>query len=152
MLKIAVCGSIALLASGCAMQMVQHDAASACAAQGKQTFIVDSRQSGVPLFIESAGVTYYCVGADEIMHLPVIFGADAIRVSNIQGAGIIMVAPGSIADKAGLKPNDVVTGLRGRPVASAADLRSAILEMVPGDQAGIQVRRNGKDTTLSAQF
>src|SRR5579863_713551 len=80
-----------LLVSGCATQMVEKDANDSCAAQGKKAFIFDSKQSGIPLFIESASAMVLCVGPDDVTHLPPIFGADAVSASNFRGAGIFSV-------------------------------------------------------------
>jgi hypothetical protein len=133
--------------------MVQKNANDSCAAQGKKAFIFDSRQSGIPLFIESASATYLCMGPDDVTHLPPIFGADAVSAANVHGAGIYSVTAGSVADKAGLKANDIVYEFAGHSIALAADLRVEVDSMSPGDQALIKLRRNGaKDVTVTARF
>lgn len=153
MSRISVLCLLALVLSGCAAQMVQKDANDSCAAQGKKAFIFDAKQSGVPLFIESASAMFLCVGPDDVTHLPPIFGADAVSASNFHGAGVVSVAPGSVADKAGIKPDDIVYEFAGHPIASAADLRIEVNSMSPGDQAVIKIRRNGgKDTPVTAHF
>jgi S1-C subfamily serine protease len=153
MKQISALSLLALLVSGCATQMVEKSANDSCAAQGKKAFIFDSKQSGIPLFIESASAMVLCVGPDDVTHLPPIFGADAVSASNFHGAGIFSVTPGSVADKAGLKPNDIVYEFAGRSIALATDLRVAVDSMSPGDQAPIKLRRNGaKDVTVTARF
>jgi hypothetical protein len=138
---------------GCAAQMVQRDATESCAKQSKQAFIFDAKQSGIPLFIDSASAMVLCVGPEDVVHMPATFGADAVSASNFKGAGIVAVTPGSVADRALLKPNDIVYEFAGHPVASAADLRLEVNAISPGDQAPIKLRRNGeKDRTLSAHF
>ncbi len=82
---------LALLISGCATQMVEKNANDTCKAQ--KAFIFDSKQSGIPLFIESVSATFLCVEPDDITHLPAMFGADAVSASNFNGAGIISVTP-----------------------------------------------------------
>jgi hypothetical protein len=144
---------VALLASGCATQMVEKNAKDSCAAEGKKAFIVDLKQSGIPLFLESASATALCVGPDDITHLPANFGADAVSASNLHGAGIFAVTPGLVADKAGLKAEDIVYEFAGRSIALATDLRVAVDSMSPGDQALIKLRRNGgRDLTVTAHF
>jgi hypothetical protein len=139
--------------SGCASQMVEHDANESCAKQDKKAFLFDAKQSGIPLFIESASAMVLCVGPDDITHLPTIFGADAVSASNFHGAGIVSVMPGSVADKAGVKPNDIVYEFAGRAIDRATDLRVAVDSMSQGDQASIKLRRNGgKDATVTAHF
>ena len=153
MKTISTLGLLAFLVSGCATQMVEKNANDSCSAQGKKAFIFDSKQSGIPLFIESASATFLCVGPDEVTHLPPIFGADAVSASNFHGAGIFSVTAGSVAAKAGLKPNDIVYEFAGRSVALATDLRVEVNSMSPGDQAVIKLRRNGaRDVTVTARF
>jgi hypothetical protein len=144
---------LALALSGCAALMVEKDANDSCAKQGKKAFIFDAKQSGIPLFIESASAMVLCVGPDDITHLPPVFGADAVSASNFRGAGIVSVTPGSVADKAGLKTNDIVYEFAGHPIALPADLRVEVNSMSAGDQAVLKLRRNGgKDTTVTAHF
>jgi membrane-associated protease RseP (regulator of RpoE activity) len=153
MKQISTLGLLAFLVSGCATQMVEKNANDSCAAQGKKAVIFDSKQSGIPLFIESASATFLCVGPDDVTHLPPIFGADAVSASNFHGAAIFSVTAGSVAAKAGLKPNDIVYEFAGRPIALATDLRVEVDSMSPGDQAMIKLRRNGaKDVTVTARF
>jgi S1-C subfamily serine protease len=153
MKQILVLTLIAPLVAGCATQMVEKSANDSCAAQGKKAFIFDSKQTGIPLFIESASAMVLCVGPDDVTHLPPIFGADAVSASNFHGAGIVSVTPGSVADKAGLKPNDIVYEFAGRQIALATDLRVAVDSMSAGDQAPIKLRRNGaKDVAVIARF
>jgi S1-C subfamily serine protease len=141
------------MVSGCATQMVEKNANDSCAAEGKKAFIVNLKQSGIPLVIESASATVLCVGPEDVTHLPANFGADAVSASNLHGAGIFSVTPGLIADKAGLKPNDVVYEFAGRSIVLATDLRVAVDSMSSQDQALIKLRRGGgKDISIIAHF
>ncbi|MEM9366914.1 MAG: PDZ domain-containing protein [Planctomycetota bacterium] len=54
-----------------------------------------------------------------------------------------VVSP-SAAQKAGLLPNDVITGVDDKPVARFADLQQAINQHVPGDRIHIRFERNGE--------
>jgi hypothetical protein len=107
------------------MQMVEQDAKDSCAAQGKKVFIADAKQSGIPLFIESAHAQYLCIGPDDVTHLST-FGADVIWASNLNGVGIVSVTPSSVAEKSGLRPGDVLHEFAGDPVARTGQLESAI--------------------------
>jgi hypothetical protein len=140
-----------LFAAGCAMQMVEHDAKNSCAVQGKAAFIADAKQSGIPLFIESAHAQYLCVGPDDVTHLPT-FGADVIWASNLNGIGIVSVTPDSVAEKSGLRASDVLHEFAGAPVSRTGELQSAIEKVSPGDEVVIKVRRKGQDTTVTAHF
>jgi serine protease Do len=73
------------------------------------------------------------------------FGLDRPR-----GALVAQVEPGSPADKAGLKPGDVITGFNGKQIEQSSQLPALVAQMKPGTQAKLEVLRNGKQTELSA--
>jgi PDZ domain len=145
-------GLLVSLTSACAMQMVEKDAKESCAAQRKEAFITEAKQNGIPLFVESARAQYLCIGPDDITHLPSTFGADAFWATSLNGVGIVSVTQGSVAERAGLKSNDVVHEFAGIPIARTEELQSAIGKMSPGGQAIIKVRRKGQDAAVTARF
>ena len=59
------------------------------------------------------------------------------------------VAPGSPADKAGLKAGEVVTSVGGKPVDNVRQFALDLYSYKIGQKAEIGVLRNGKETTLS---
>ena len=59
------------------------------------------------------------------------------------------VAPGSPADKAGLKPGDVITSIGGKPVDNVRQFALALYNYRIGQKAEIGVLRDGKEVTLS---
>jgi len=61
------------------------------------------------------------------------------------------VMPGSPADKAGLKEDDVITAFDGAPVTGADDLLSDVRKHAVGDTVKLTVTRNGspKDVTVT---
>jgi serine protease Do len=67
------------------------------------------------------------------------------------GALINSVMPGSPADEAGLRTGDIVTSFGGKPVDSFNRLRNAIAFTPPGQEVPVEVVRNGKRRTLTAQ-
>ncbi|MBS0411090.1 MAG: Do family serine endopeptidase [Proteobacteria bacterium] len=75
--------------------------------------------------------------------------ADSLGLANTKGALIAEVAPGGPSDKAGLKSGDLVTGIDGRPVASATDLTRQVAMIHPGDVAQLQLRRDGRTRVVS---
>src|SRR5437879_5106974 len=99
---------VLVVISGCASQMTREKAKEHCAAQGKRPFIAEAEQQGVPLFIESANVLFYCVGPDDILSTPAAFGAEIVGGADLHGVGVMTVSSGSIADKAGLKAGDIL--------------------------------------------
>jgi len=62
-----------------------------------------------------------------------------------EGAVIEEVVPGSGADEAGLRPEDVIVALDGEPIDSMLGLSSRILVHQPGDQVTIRFVRDGQE-------
>lgn len=75
------------------------------------------------------------------------------KIDQKQGALVIgdhtAVAPGSPADKAGIKAGDIVTKVNGRTVGEHGGLTSLISEYAPGDTIQLVVLRQGKEMTLT---
>jgi len=69
--------------------------------------------------------------------------AKAFKLSKTEGALISDVNPGSPAERAGLKPGDVVTKLDDRAVTDARALRLMIGDMAPGKNVRLAVLRDG---------
>jgi S1-C subfamily serine protease len=152
MKKIAIILSLVWAICGCATQMVEQNAKDSCASQGKKAFIFDAKQNGIPLLIESASVSVMCVGPDNVTHLPESFGADVVSSSNFVGAGILAVTAGSSAEKAGIKPGDIVVEFAGNSIENAHQLRSYVERVSSGAPAVIKIRRNGKDVVATVLF
>jgi putative serine protease PepD len=65
------------------------------------------------------------------------------------GAGIATVANGSPAERAGLRPGDVVTAIGGKGVATSSDAVAAIDARRPGDRVAITFQRHGSGHKVS---
>jgi serine protease Do/serine protease DegQ len=74
--------------------------------------------------------------------------ARTLAAVSTDGALVVKVEPGSPAEKAGLKPRDIVTGLDGKPVRGSADLRNRMGLIPVGEQADLRVQRNGRPLNL----
>ena len=59
------------------------------------------------------------------------------------------VVPGSPADKAGIKPGDIIVAMDGSPVADASSAIVRIRSHAPGDQMTFTLLRNGKDVKVT---
>ena len=75
--------------------------------------------------------------------------ATAFGLKSAQGAVLVNIVPGSPAEKAGLRPGDVVTGANGRPVRDAADLRNQVGLLRVGDKMSLDALRDGKRMTVA---
>lgn len=64
------------------------------------------------------------------------------------GALVRTVEPGSGAEEAGVRENDVITALEGAEIASYGDLFGALRDYQPGDTVGLTVIRGGEERTL----
>jgi putative serine protease PepD len=58
------------------------------------------------------------------------------------------VTKGGPADKAGLKPGDVITKVDDKPIEDATDLIAQIRSRAPGDRVRITYQRSGKESTV----
>jgi len=67
------------------------------------------------------------------------------------GAGVRSVAPNSPAERAGVRPNDVIVGFEDRPVRSNDDLLSMLDGSAIGRDATLRVLRGGKERTLKVR-
>jgi len=61
-----------------------------------------------------------------------------------EGAFVQQVAPGGPAEKAGLKAEDVITAINGKPVRTSGDLVNTVTQTPIGQTLDVQAVRNGK--------
>jgi len=62
---------------------------------------------------------------------------------NGQGVAIVGVVSGTAADKAGLRPGDIIQTLNGKPVSSPAAIISIVRKMKPGQVVSLRIWRTG---------
>ena len=56
---------------------------------------------------------------------------------------------GGPADKAGIKPGDVLLEVEGKAVSDSASMLDVIAQLKPGDKANMKLVRNGKPVELA---
>ena len=78
--------------------------------------------------------------------------ADSFGLKKAQGALVSAVESGSPAEKAGIKPGDVIVAVDGRTVEQSADLPRVIGETRPGTRVSISLWREGKTREVSASL
>ena len=75
--------------------------------------------------------------------------AEALGAASAQGVVVVEVAPGSIAEDAGMRPGDVVTAVDGRLVRRIADYTSESALAMVGDRLVVEVVRDGERLDLA---
>ena len=78
--------------------------------------------------------------------------AKKLGVAVLEGAIVAGVQPGSPAEKAGLRERDVIVGVNGRPIRSAAELRTRLGLTAIGEEVELRVRRGGETRTVRARI
>ncbi|MGC2518658.1 MAG: DegQ family serine endoprotease [Burkholderiales bacterium] len=78
--------------------------------------------------------------------------AHQFGVNVTEGALVVQVERGSTAEKAGLRPKDVVTAANGRPVRNSGDFRNRVGLTPVGEEVQLQVLRDGRPLKLRARI
>jgi len=108
---------------------------------------VSLARSVMEQIIKTGAVTRGWIGVEVQEISPEI--AESFGLKSTQGAIIAGVMRGSPADKAGIKPGDVLLAVEGKPVKDAQVMLDLIASLVPGQTAKFTVRREGKDLDLA---
>ena len=74
--------------------------------------------------------------------------AESLKLPKVNGALITDVVNGSPADKAGIKPGDVLTGVEGKPVTDYSSTLVLIAALKPGATATLKVLREKNELDL----
>ena len=108
------------------------------------SFLLTVSPAGTPLALGSYSVRTRSTREGEQAFLGVqpIVAVDGVRVMDIQ--------PGSASYEAGLRNNDVLIRVSGKPTVDVASLVKVIREHRPGDQIKIVFQRNGVEQTTQA--
>lgn len=74
--------------------------------------------------------------------------ADSFGLRKKSGTIIAGVLKGGPADKAGMKPGDILIAVEGQPVANTTDMLNMIAQLTPGHRARLTVLRKTEESTL----
>ncbi|WP_214412660.1 S1C family serine protease [Sphaerisporangium fuscum] len=77
------------------------------------------------------------------------YQGEGVRIASTTQQGLQPVVPGGPADKAGLKPGDVILELDGSPVSQQSELIVTIRSKAPGDKVVIKYRRGSQERTTT---
>jgi S1-C subfamily serine protease len=93
--------------------------------------------------VKSGTVTRGWIGVGVQELTPTV--AESFKLQGTRGALIAEVERGGPADKAGVKPGDVLVEVEGRPVADPTSMLNLIAALAPGNTARMKLKRAGKD-------
>jgi serine protease DegQ len=93
--------------------------------------------------IETGSVTRGWIGVEAQEITPEV--ADSYRLSSTNGVLIAGVLRGGPAEKAGLKPGDILVEIEGRSVKDPNSMLNLVAALVPGKPASIRFRRDNRD-------
>jgi serine protease DegQ len=77
--------------------------------------------------------------------------AESLRLTEVRGALVAGIESGSPAERAGLKPGDVIVAIDGHEVDTPADLRARVGLAPPGERVDLDVVRDGRPVSLRAR-
>lgn len=77
--------------------------------------------------------------------------APALGTRHTQGAVIARVEPGSPAERAGLRTNDLVVAINGAPMRSGTELRNRVGLSRIGDEVELTVERGGSERNVTVR-
>ena len=97
--------------------------------------------------VKSGSVTRGWIGVEVQEITPPI--AESFRLEDTRGALIAGVLHGGPADKAGVRPGDILVEVQGKPVADPAGMLNLIAALAPGQAANFRLKRQGRDVDAS---
>ncbi|HJV53662.1 MAG TPA: Do family serine endopeptidase [Noviherbaspirillum sp.] len=74
--------------------------------------------------------------------------AESFGLAKKSGAIIAGVLKGGPADKAGMRPGDILVAVEGKPITDTTDMLNLIAQLKPGNKAKITVLRRSQESTL----
>lgn len=77
--------------------------------------------------------------------------AESFKLGTSAGVLVAGVQRGSPADRAGVKPGDIVVTVDGTPVRDPDSMRNLIVALVPGKQAALKLKRGQGELELQVQ-
>ena len=75
--------------------------------------------------------------------------AESFRLRSATGTLIAGVLRGGPADKAGVKPGDILTEVDGKPVTDSSSMLNSVAALRPGKLSQLHLMRNGKEMHVS---
>ena len=93
--------------------------------------------------VRNGSVTRGWIGAGLSEITPAI--AESFKLGSTQGVLIVEVVRGSPAEKAGIKPGDIMLEVQGKPVADPSALLNLVAALQPGSTASFKAKRKAEE-------
>jgi serine protease Do/serine protease DegQ len=74
--------------------------------------------------------------------------AKELGLETDRGVVVFEVLPDSAAERAGLKPGDMIAAINGEEVTDTADLEVATVDVLVGDRVVLDVKRKERDMRI----
>ena len=97
--------------------------------------------------VKNGSVTRGWIGVEVQEITPPV--AESFKLGSTRGALIAGVLRGGPADKAGVKPGDVLVEIGGKPVLDPAAMLNLVAALAPGSAAKVKLKRQGHDVDAS---
>lgn len=75
---------------------------------------------------------------------------ERLKLNNQNGVFIAQVQPGASAERAGIKPGDIITTFNGIPVNDPNTFRNLVAGTAPGTEVTLTIQREGRDQQVRA--
>jgi Do/DeqQ family serine protease len=97
--------------------------------------------------VKNGSVTRGWIGVEVQEITPPV--AESFKLGSTRGALIAGVLRGGPADKAGVKPGDILVEIGGKPVLDPAAMLNLVAALAPGSAAKVKLKRQGHDVDAS---
>jgi serine protease DegQ len=107
---------------------------------------VSTAKSVLEQIIKSGAVTRGWIGVELAPLTPAL--AESFKLGSLDGAIIKGVLADGPADRAGVKPGDVLLQIDGKPIADPQAVLNVVTVIAPGSAAKVKLKRKGQDLEL----
>ena len=108
---------------------------------------VSTAKTVLEQIIKSGTVTRGWIGVELAPLTPAL--AESFNLGTTEGAIINGVLNGGPADKAGVKPGDVLVAIEGRPIVDPQSVLNVVTGIAPGSAVKMKIKRKGQDLELA---
>jgi serine protease DegQ len=107
---------------------------------------VSTAKAVLEQIIKSGAVTRGWIGVELAPVTPAL--AESFKLGTLDGAIIKGVLTDGPADRAGVKPGDVLVSIDGKPIADPQGVLNVVTGIAPGSEAKVKLKRKGQDLEL----